>query len=196
MRKEKLEELKDYIETLRTISRSKIVKGSYFLNREAYRCTLNNGVVITREKLIKGNNNGSAAIIMPVTKEKEVLVVVEPRVFTKETVSVGFPAGYLEQDESIYDGARRELREETGYVSKKLILLDSFYQDEGCSEAYNYSFIALDCEKKYPQNLDADEIVRYMTFNLEELYELENLGYINSANSKLTLSRAKKYLRK
>ena len=35
-----------------------------------------------------------------------------------------------------------------------------------------------------------------MTFNLEELEELEEMGYINGANSKLTLAKGKKYIRK
>lgn len=90
---------------------------------------------------------------MPVIHNNEILTVIEPRVFTKHTVAVSFPAGYIEKDEDVYHAALRELKEETGYVPSKLELLDSFYQDEGCSKAFNHSFIAFDSICKYPQKV-------------------------------------------
>ena len=92
--------------------------------------------------------------------------------------------------------ALRELREETGYVPKDIRHLDSFYQDEGCSRAFNHAYLATNCEKKFPQDLDQDEYIKYLSFTLDELDELESLGYISGANSKLTLARGRKYLSK
>lgn len=194
MRKEKLEELKQYIEELKTIKFNKT--SGTFLKSEGYNCTLNNGVIIKREKLIKGNNDGSAVIIMPVTNSNEILTVIEPRVFTKETVGIGLPAGYIEKGEDVKYSALRELREETGYITENIIKIDSFYQDEGCSSAYNHIFLALNCIKKYPQQLDKDELIKYMLFSYEELEELEQLGYIKGGNTKLALAKTKKYLRR
>ena len=171
MRKEKLEELKEYLNELKTIEVIKrdIENDKKFLQSEAYSFKLNNGLIIPREKLIKGNNDGSAAIIMPITVNNEILTVIEPRVFTELTVGVGFPAGYIEQGEEPYLGALRELREETGYVSDDIIEIESFYQDEGVSSALNRIYLAFDCEKQYDQKLDKDEIIRDMLFTYEEL---------------------------
>lgn len=195
IRKEKLQQLKEFIEELKVVEAVErtVLQKDRFIQSEAYFMKLNNGVVIPRERLVKGNKDGSACIIMPVLKNKEVLVVVEPRVFTKSTVGVGFPAGYIENHERVVDAAKRELREETGFVPETLIEMDSFYQDEGCSAAFNHIFLALDCEKKERQQLDLDEQVRYMTFEYEELFELEKMGYIMGSNSKLALEKSKKY---
>ncbi len=197
IRKEKLEELKEIVEELRTIEviKREIDQKNKFLQSEACYFKLNNGIIIPRERLIKGGKDGSAAIIMPVLPNNEVLTIIEPRVFTELTVGIGFPAGYIENGEDIKIGALRELREETGFVPKEMILMDSFYQDEGCSSALNRIFLALNCKKKFDQELDKDEIVKYMMFNYEELFELEKLGYIKGCNSKLALEKSKVYMK-
>ena len=198
IRKAKLEELKEIVEELKTIEviDRKIEQENKFLQSKAYDFKLNNGIIIPREKLIKGGKDGSAAIIMPVLGNEEVLTIIEPRVFTDMTVGIGFPAGYIENGENPKVGALRELKEETGFVPREMIELDSFYQDEGCSSALNRIYLALDCEKKYDQELDEDEIVKYMTFNYDELFELERLGYIKGCNTKLALEKSKIYMKR
>lgn len=196
IRKEKLEELKSIIENLKTIEviERNIEQKDKFIQSEAYNFKLNNGRTIPREKLTKGKKDGSASIIMPIVKD-EILTVIEPRVFTELTVGIGFPAGYIENGEEAYVGALRELKEETGYVPSNMIEMDSFYQDEGCSSALNRIYLALDCKKISDQKLDKDEIVKYMLFKYEELFELENLGYIKGSNSKLALEKSKVYMK-
>lgn len=187
---EKLKMLKEYIEEIKLIKCEKNNKKGGFLNSEVYTCYLNNGKIITREKLIKGKRVGSAVIIVPVTTNDEILTVLEPRVFTKEGILVGIPAGYIEEGELPVTAAKRELLEETGYTSDKFVYLDSFYQDEGCSSALNHIFIAFDSIKIGAQKLDKDEIIKYMLFTYEEILELERLGYIRGANTKLAITKA------
>lgn len=202
MRKEKLNELNSYIDELKSIEIKKKKFSLFSLTKKTFissiacECRLNNGKLIVRERLVKGNGDGSAAIIIPMTIDQNVVLVVEPRVFTKETVGVGFPAGYIEPNEEPIISAERELREECGYVSKEMIHLDSYYQDEGCSAAYNQIFLALDCEKKYEQKLDRDEYIRYFECTFKEALELDKMGYIKSASGKLALEKAKTYLKR
>ena len=194
MRKEKLEELESYINELKTVSMELIDTNSRFLKVERYKCVINNGETIIREKLLKGNGRGDASTICPITKNNTVILTVQPRVFTKTTIGIDFPAGYLEDGETHKDAAKRELEEETGYVSNNLIEVVSYYQDDGVSAAYNRGFVALDCEKVGKQKLDQGEFIRYFECNIDELFELYEGGSIQGGGSQLLIEKAKRYL--
>lgn len=167
-----------------------------FLKAETYQVILKSGDIFTREKLIKGKREGSAAIVVPITKDNKSLVIVQPRIFKKDTVSIEVPAGYLDPGETHLDAALRELREETGYEADEIIELKEYYQDQGISGALNKCYLALGCEKKYEQKLDRDEYIKFLECKLSDLFYLLNNGYIDDANSIIAINEAKKYLRK
>lgn len=208
MRKEKLEELHDYINELKTIRKTlvaseyvyendKPIKRKGFMNVEKYMVELANGMVVPREKIIKGGGDKSAAIVMPITKENNTVLVVQSRSSTQESVCVEFPAGYIEDGEKPEHGAERELVEETGYVPEKMIFLDKFYQDQSCGVcAYNYNYLALGCEKKQEQNLDDNEAIRYFECTIDEVFELQERGYFTDIQTKYTLNLAKQYIKR
>ena len=75
-------------------------------------------------------------------------------------------------------------------------LLASFYQDQGCSAAYNHSMLALGCKKIKEQNLDKDEIIRYFECSFDEAVELVERGYITDIQSQFTMEKAKPYVYK
>lgn len=194
MTKEKLEELKKYIEELKIVKVQEMeFSDKKFLAIKRYKFILKNGRIISREQIVKGGKDGSASIIIPVTEEGNIVVIVESRALTEEGYGIEFPAGYIEKGETPTKAAKRELLEETGYKLKSLKHLVSCYQDQGCSKAYNHAFIAFGCKKIKTQNLDPDELIKYMEFTFEEVLELVDMGYIKDSNSLLALERAKKY---
>lgn len=186
--------IEKYFTELKTLKMIETNNGS-FLTTKSYECTLNNGQTIKREKILKNGGDGSASIILPITEDNKVILAVEPRVFTKKTVDVGLPAGYIEDNEEAVAAAKRELLEETGYTSDEFILLGSFYQDQGCSEAYNHYFVALNCRKVKEQNLDEGEFIKYILVDFNELNELIDEGYIGGLNSIYAIEKGKRYLK-
>ena len=189
MNSQKLKELKEIINKYQIVKEEESTPS--FINVNAYKFTLGDGKTIKREKILKGKKDGSAVIIIPYIGDN-LLLVIEPRVFTKSGVGVGFPAGYIEEGEDPKIAALRELREETGLVPERIEEVDAFYQDEGCSSAYNHIFIAYNCKKEYEQDLDKDEYIKYMEFTPSEVDELEELGYINGCNAKLCLCKIRR----
>ena len=196
MREEKIEELEKIIDSLKTIKKEKLTKEPRFIRSEVYRCHLNNDKTITREKILKNNKDGSAAILLPVTSDNNVVLTVEPRVFSKRTVGIGIPAGYIEDGEDSYVAALRELEEETGLVPDKLTKMGGFYQDMGCSSAYNETFLATGCKWLKNQNLDESEYIKYFECTYDEALELVDMNYIEGCNAVIALNKAKKYIKK
>jgi len=131
-----------------------------------------------------------------VTEEGNVLLVVQPRVFCASTIGVEFPAGYIEENEDPIISAKRELEEETGYTCEEMIPLAKYYQDDGCSAAFNHCFLALNCKKTTNQHLDKDEYIKYFECTFEEMLELADRGYICGANSLLAIERSKSHFMK
>jgi len=186
---------------LKFLDEFKLVKkektdASNFLKVESFQCELNNGKIIKREKILKNGKDGDAVIIFPITQDNKIVTACEPRVFTEKTVDVGFPAGYIEEGEDAVVSAKRELLEETGYLSDDFIEVGSFYQDQGCSAALNHYYIAFNCVLTSKQKLDESEFIKYFLVDFDEVKELYQNGYFKGLNSAYLIEKVRNYLNK
>ena len=176
MRKSKLEEIK---------------QDDNYITIIPYKVTLNNDMVIYREKIMKGGTEGSSVAILPILKDtNEIVLVIEPRVFTEKTVGVSTPAGYVDKKEDPLKAAIRELEEETGLKSNDIVNIGDFYKDFGNASALSTQFIAFDCEKKGKQHFDDDEMIDLVLVSLEEADELIEMKYIRDACSIILIKEA------
>ena len=171
---------------------------SQFISIKRGHYQLNNGKSIDRETIVKNVGTGCAAVVFAVTKEKKILVVVQPRVVlpTNTKIDVELPAGYIEKDEDSIEAAKRELLEETGYSTQNIRKLDSYYPSLGVGSERIDLFMALDCEKKSIPHLDDDEFLDYEEVTLEEYEYLLKNSYMNGVNERMGYFYYLDYLKK
>ena len=201
MKRETLLKIEELIKKYGAKSLERVTSDKTFLKIETYKVELNNGEVIYRDKLIKNGGNGNACVIVPLVNENQVLMVVQPRVFTHLTAQLDFPAGYLDNNEDHKLAAIRELLEETGYKAKEMKEVAYYYQDEGVGNARNKVFIASGLEKVCEVSLDEDEYLESILVDIDDIEELMELGYIASGGARigydeLMLDKYKKLLGK
>jgi len=125
---------------------------------------LPNGKEAKRE-LIK--HPGAVAII-PITKNKKIVMVEQYRKPLEKSI-IEIPAGKLEKGESPEITAVRELEEETGYTTKKLTKVTSFYTSPGFADEIMHIYVSDELEKlDFPPALDEDEFVEIHELTLAE----------------------------
>lgn len=104
------------------ISRKEVYDGSPFVKVCIDTVKLPNGEIIDDYHRIEVHN---AVMLLVENDKKELLVYKEYRHGVAE-VSYTFPAGGIENDETLEDASKRELLEETGYNFKDIKLLKNY----------------------------------------------------------------------
>lgn len=148
--------------------------------RETYR--LPNENIIEKEKVVK-NNGKDSVIVIAITQEKKYIITIQNRINDK--LIAEFPSGYIENNEEPIEAAKRELKEETGYITDDLFLVDEAYTSPGIDNSKTYIVIANNCIKNEEKNVDSAEFVEYGLFSEKELEYLINNNIINGAMNKL-----------
>lgn len=159
---------------------------------------LNNGKTIDRESVVKNVGTGCASCVFAVTDEGKILVVIHPRIIlpTDTKINVEVPAGYIEDGEDSRDAALRELREETGYSTDSIQMIDSYYPSVGVSGERIDLFLALNCKKVQDQHLDDDEFLVCEEVTLDEFQFLLDHSYIHGVNERMGYLYYLNYLKK
>lgn len=109
-------------------------------------------------------------------------------------ISLGLPAGYMEQGEQPLQAAKRELLEETGYQSQDWFELGKFVRNgnQGCG--FMHAFLALNATYfKEPINEDLEE-QQLLLVSFPKLLDALFDGQIKIMNVALSISLANQYL--
>lgn len=148
--------------------------------RETYR--LPNENIVSKEKIIK-NAGKDSVIVIAITQDKEYIITIQNRINDK--LIAEFPSGYIENNEDPIEAAKRELKEETGYISDDLFLVDEAYTSPGTDNSKTYIVIANNCIKTNEKNITGTELIDYGLFSEKELEYLIKKNIINGAMNKL-----------
>ena len=130
-----------------------------------------------------------AVTILPIDSEGRILFVRQYRHATgKELLEL--PAGTLDVGELPENCALREIREETGFATEKLIKLGEFYLAPGYSTEYMVVYLA---SELHPDPLpgDQDEFITLEPIPIELAYSLALNGEIQDGKSLAALLLAR-----
>ena len=122
-----------------------------------------------------------AAIIFPLTKEGEVVLVRQYRP-PLDRMELGLPAGLVEEGEGPEAAARRELLEETGYSGGEWEALGSLASSPSLKDNRAHLFLARGVEGSAAPDPDEHELVEVVKAPVGELLSLVRSGEIVSSS--------------
>ena len=162
------------------LTKEKILYRGDFIKliREFY--SLPNNRTITREKIVK-NGGKDSVIIVATDSNGDYILTFQTRINDK--IIAEFPSGYIENGEDVIEAAKRELKEETGYVSDIVTVLDEFYYSVGIDNSICYIVRMKNSVKAFDVN--SNENLTYGIFTVEELKYLLNNNIICGGLNKL-----------
>ncbi|MBR61738.1 MAG: ADP-ribose pyrophosphatase [Dehalococcoidia bacterium] len=156
---------------------SKKIFSGQIIDVQVDQVALPNGKRATREIVA----HAQAVVIVPIDAQGNLIMVSQYR-YAVNSRMLEFPAGGLDEGESPEDCAQRELREETGFASEKLINLGGFWSAPGFLTEYLNAFLALDL---YDSNLepDPDELITTCSFSFSKVKCMVNSGEIQDSKT-------------
>ena len=162
------------------LTKEEILYSGDFINliREVY--SLPNNRTITREKIVK-NGGKDSVIIVATDSNGNYILTFQTRINDK--IIAEFPSGYIENGEDVIEAAKRELKEETGYVSDNVTILDNSYYSVGIDNSICYVVRIKNSIKAF--NVNPNENLTYGIFTEEELKYLLNNNIMCGGLNKL-----------
>ena len=126
-------------------------------------------------------HNGAAAVIALKPDGKILMVRQYRNALERETLEI--PAGGLNiNEETMEEAAKRELREETGYIANKIEFLISIRTTVAfCNERIDIYFA--DNLELGNQNLDEDEFLEVVSYSIDELLQMIYDGTIQDSKT-------------
>ena len=129
-----------------------------------------------------------AAAVLPITKDGKVILIRQFRYPIMQEV-IEIPAGKKDAiEESGLLCAKRELEEETGFVSNDFVKFSDLHSCVGYSSELIEIFVAKNCEKiENPRKGDDDEFIELLIVTKDEIQELLHQGKVTDAKTLVAL---------
>ena len=114
-------------------------------------------------------------IILPIVDDYKILLIKAKRILLKKSI-YELPAGGVNKNESLLNGAKRELKEETGVKilkRNKFIKMTGVYQIPNRNPRPVHAFyVKLDSDQISFKNYDKNEVSSVEVFHIKKVFEL------------------------
>ena len=166
------------------------IDDSRFLHAEQVDLEFSNGERRTFERL---RSSGLGAVIIVPMRDDDTVLLVREYAVGVERYELGLPKGRLDRDETVEQGANRELKEEIGFGAHELILLGSLSLSPNYMTAMTHVVLARDL---YPERLlgDEPEELEVVPWRLGELHRLLDEPDVTEGRSIAALFMAREHL--
>ena len=131
--------------------------------------------------------------VFAITDDDKVILVKQHRL-GKNIVTLEVPAGAINKNEDPEIAAKRELVEETGYTTEKLIMLKKISVNPAIQTNVCYFYLALNCRKTQKENFDPGEEIDVVLMNKVDVFKTINTDLIDNSLAFLSVLLARDYL--
>jgi ADP-ribose pyrophosphatase len=136
--------------------------------------------------------HGGSAVVMPVDEKGRVLLVRQYRLPALKYLWE-LPAGRVDEGETVYQAARRELAEETGYRARKFQKLAEFYPSPGFLAEKMTIYLATDLIAGQQTPME-DERIETRWYTPREIDHLIGVGKILDAKTQIGFLKWQRYV--
>jgi len=138
-----------------------------------------NGTLAQYERIMGAG--GGAVLVVPMLDADTVLLIREYAAGT-DRYELGLPKGKVEEEESLFDAANREIMEEVGYGARRLRHIASLSLAPGYIAYHTHVILA---EELYPRREEGDEPeeIEVVPWRLSELWDLTQQDDFTEARS-------------
>ena len=132
--------------------------------------------------------------VVAVTSEGQVVLIEQFRHGTGSLITE-IPGGMVDVGEDAESAAKRELVEETGFVSNRWLKVGESLPNPAIQSNTIHHYLALDCEKLREAKFDDHESIAFRLVPLHEVEDLVHNGTITHSLAVTALYYAQRYLK-
>ena len=142
-----------------------------------------NGKKLTKHLI---SHRGIASIV-PVLDQRYIILLKQYR-YGANKIMLEVPAGTIDEGETPFTCAKRELIEETGYKGSNWKNIGKYYPTPAYNSSIAYCY-STECFEKGATNLDPDEVIESAVYSFNEIRKLINENKLSDMKSYISLDR-------
>ncbi len=145
------------------------------------------------EYFVMKNNTGKSSLVIAL--EEDNIIFVRQYRYVRDDFSIELPGGGVDDGEIPLESAKKELREEAGYISENFEEVGTFIPVSGTLDETTHVFVACDTTFIGQQPEKTEDGIEIVKISIDETYAMIEDGRIIDGQTITALTLAKKYIK-